>query len=70
MIDRALAEDVGSGDVTTAALVPPTARARARIDQRQEGVVAGLDVAEAVFRRVDPALRWRAAVAPGTWRAE
>ena len=68
VIDRALAEDVGSGDVTTAALVPPEARARGRIEQRQEGAVAGLDVAEAVFRRVDPALRFRAGAEPGGWR--
>ena len=68
VIDRALAEDLGPGDVTTAAVVAPGARARARIEQRGEGVLAGLDVAEAVFRRVDPALRWRAHAEPGAWR--
>jgi nicotinate-nucleotide pyrophosphorylase (carboxylating) len=69
LIERALAEDVGAGDLTTEATVPPGARARARIDQKAEGVVAGLDVAAAVFARVEPALRFEAAVAEGEWRA-
>ena len=69
LIDRALAEDAGARDATTAALVPPGVRARARIEQRAEGVLAGLDVAEAVFRRVDPSLRWRAHADEGAWRA-
>jgi nicotinate-nucleotide pyrophosphorylase (carboxylating) len=68
LIDRALAEDVGSGDVTSAALVPPDARARARIVQKEPGVVAGLRVAEGVFRRVDPELRWHPHVREGEWR--
>lgn len=53
LVDRALAEDVGSGDVTTAATVPADARGRARVVQKAPGVIAGLDVAEAVFRRLD-----------------
>jgi nicotinate-nucleotide pyrophosphorylase (carboxylating) len=67
-IDRALAEDVGPGDLTTKAVVPADARARARIEQRAPGVVAGLGVAEAVFRRVDPELSWRALAADGDRR--
>src|SRR5205823_1439323 len=69
LIDRALAEDLGAGDVTTDALVPPDARARARIVQKEPGVVAGLRVAETVFRRVDPELRWHLHVREGEWRA-
>ena len=68
LVDRALAEDVGAGDVTTAALVPPEARARARIVQKEPGVLAGLRVAEAVFERVDPELRWHAHATEGEWR--
>jgi nicotinate-nucleotide pyrophosphorylase (carboxylating) len=70
LIDRALAEDLGGGDVTTAALVPAEARARARIVQKAPGVVAGLRVAEAVFRRVDPDLRWHAHAGEGSWRED
>ena len=68
VIDRALAEDVGAGDVTTEALVAPGALARAQIVQKGPGVVAGLRVAEAVFRRVDPELRWHPHAAEGEWR--
>ena len=68
LIERALAEDVGRGDVTAAAVVPAGALARARIDQKQPGVVAGLRVAEAVFRTVDPALRWHAHAEEGSER--
>jgi nicotinate-nucleotide pyrophosphorylase (carboxylating) len=53
LIDRALAEDVGDGDLTTAILVPPDARATARILQKEPGVIAGLEVAAAVFDRFD-----------------
>ena len=68
LIDRALAEDVGEGDITTAAVVEPGARARARIEQKAPGVIAGLRVAEKVFERVDPDLRWHAHAGEGEWR--
>src|SRR5262249_9142065 len=54
LIDRALAEDVGDGDATTLATVEADVRARATITQKAPGVISGLDVAEAVFRRLDP----------------
>lgn len=54
LIDAALEEDVGSGDVTAEYFVPEGARARAFVVAREEGILAGGAVAEAVFRRVDP----------------
>jgi nicotinate-nucleotide pyrophosphorylase (carboxylating) len=68
LIDRALKEDLGSGDLTTDALVPPDARARARIEQKAPGVVFGMHAAESVFRRVDPGLRWHGHAPEGVWR--
>jgi nicotinate-nucleotide pyrophosphorylase (carboxylating) len=68
LIERALTEDVGAGDLTTAAVVPEGARARAVIVQREPGVMAGLDVAEAVFQRVGPALHFEPLVDQGGWR--
>ena len=53
LIDRALAEDVGDGDLTTRILVGADERAEAHIEQREPGVIAGLDVAAAVFARFD-----------------
>jgi nicotinate-nucleotide pyrophosphorylase (carboxylating) len=60
LIDRALAEDVGDGDATTEATVDAAARARATITQKEPGVVSGIAVAAAVFRRLDPdaAIEW------------
>ncbi len=63
LIARALAEDLGSGDVTTEATIPEGTAATARFLLKQDGVVAGLAVAERVFAAVDPDLdvAWTAA---------
>jgi nicotinate-nucleotide pyrophosphorylase (carboxylating) len=60
LIDRALAEDVGAGDVTTLATVPAGQRASATFLAKEDGVLAGLAVAERVFAALDPqvALGW------------
>jgi nicotinate-nucleotide pyrophosphorylase (carboxylating) len=68
LVAAALGEDVGSGDITTEATVPESARARATIVQKQPGVVYGLDVAEVVFRTLDPGVEQRRLVAEGEWR--
>ena len=57
LIRRALAEDIGPGDVTTLSTVSATATGRAVILSRGNYVVSGLDVAAAVFAQVDPSLR-------------
>lgn len=56
LIDRALIEDVGSGDVTSLSVVPKDCLASARMVARQALVVAGLEIVREVFRRVDVAL--------------
>ena len=68
LIDRALAEDVGDGDATTAATVAADARARATIVQKAPGVISGLGVAEAVFARLDPGAAIRRLGPEGEWR--
>jgi nicotinate-nucleotide pyrophosphorylase (carboxylating) len=68
LIDRALAEDVGAGDVTSEATVDQRARGRATITQKQPGVVSGLNVAEAIFRQLDPEAEIDRLVEPGVWR--
>jgi nicotinate-nucleotide pyrophosphorylase (carboxylating) len=68
LIKRALDEDVGKGDATSKVTVPRDAQARARIDQKQPGMLAGLTVAEEVFRQVDKSLRFMALAGEGTWR--
>ena len=68
-VARALAEDVGEGDLTTSATVPADARARARITQKQPGVVFGLDLVEETFRGLDPAVACRRLADEGQWRS-
>jgi nicotinate-nucleotide pyrophosphorylase (carboxylating) len=51
LVARALAEDLGSGDITSEAVVAAAAGARARIIQKQPGVIFGLDVAAEVFEQ-------------------
>ena len=65
VIDRALAEDVAFGDVTTEALIPLEQQGRASIIARGEGVLAGVDVAKAVFLRVDTSIQFEASVQDG-----
>jgi nicotinate-nucleotide pyrophosphorylase (carboxylating) len=68
IIDRALAEDLGNGDLTTRAVVPEGARARGRINQKEPGVISGIRVAQRVFQRVDPDLMFMAHCPEGKWR--
>ena len=56
IIDRALEEDLGWGDVTTDILVPGHLKGKGTIIMKASGVVAGLEVAALVFERVDPTL--------------
>jgi nicotinate-nucleotide pyrophosphorylase (carboxylating) len=68
IVARALAEDLGSGDVTTAATVAPEIRARALITQKSPGVVFGLDAAEACFSALDPEVSLWRLTEEGVWR--
>src|SRR5919198_3489552 len=69
LVARALAEDLGSGDVTAEAVVPEDAAGRATITQREAGVLFGLDVAAEVFSQTGAGeLAERAP--EGEWRDE
>lgn len=65
LVAEALAEDVGAGDVTTAAVVPPDQRARGRIVARQALVVCGLPFARETFTSLDPHARFEESVPEG-----
>lgn len=56
LIDLALTEDIGPGDITARFFTKPGAKARAKIVARQNGCLAGIDIAEEVFQRVDATL--------------
>ncbi len=62
---RALAEDLGAGDLTVAAVLEPGQRCRARVVGREAGVLCGLGPAREVFRQLDPGVDCREVLADG-----
>lgn len=65
IIELALREDVGSGDLTTLATVPPLATGEAVIRAKEPGVIAGIPVATLVFQTLDPAVQVMPLIADG-----
>jgi len=65
LIEIALADDVGDGDITTNNIVPAEIRRKAKMVAKADGVVAGLPVAKMVFRKLDPDLIWNELVLEG-----
>jgi nicotinate-nucleotide pyrophosphorylase (carboxylating) len=62
---RALAEDIGRGDITTDALIDESAMASGSLVAREAGIIAGLDLAEAAFRALDCDVKFEAVVVDG-----
>jgi len=65
LIENALLVDIGTGDVTTDALVPDAMVSTATMVAKADGIIAGLDVAEAVFRYLTPQFSWKPIVQDG-----
>ncbi len=57
LIRRALSEDIGTGDITTDATIPPDLVSTAFLFSKSKGILAGMGVAEKVFHAVDPELK-------------
>ena len=70
LVRAALAEDVGTGDVTTLATVAADAPGSALITQKAPGVIYGLDAAEATFAALDPDARFERLVREAVWREQ
>jgi len=66
LIKLALAEDLGQGDVTSEILIPCDLMGKASVLVKEEGVIAGLDIAGKVFKRVDPSLKIDILIPDGT----
>jgi len=69
LVARALAEDLGAGDITSQAVVPAEAAARARVVQKQPGVLFGFDAAEEAFRQAG-AESFKRIAPEGEWREQ
>ncbi len=54
IIEKALSEDIGSGDHTSLSTIPSSARGKARLIVKEDGVLSGMEIAAMVFRKVDP----------------
>lgn len=65
VIDYALNEDIGSGDITTNSLIPYDLQSRATMVAKSSGIIAGLEVAEYVFRTLSPAIVMKTYVKDG-----
>lgn len=68
LVQRALDEDLGSGDVTVAATVPPGTRATAIVTQKAPGVIYGLEAAALAFTLLDAQSEFARRVEEGVWR--
>ena len=66
LIELALKEDVGDGDITTDNIIPAESRRKAKMVAKADGVVAGLPVAEMVFRKLDANLVWEVKTPEGS----
>ncbi|MCB0262726.1 MAG: carboxylating nicotinate-nucleotide diphosphorylase [Calditrichia bacterium] len=66
IIDTALEEDIGEGDVTTNTLFDESETASAYLMSKATGIVAGLNIAERVFLRLDAGVEWRSTVEEGS----
>ncbi len=67
IIERALAEDLSSGDVTTDTLITGNWRGKAYLLAKAEGILAGIAIARSVFFKVDPALKVTVLVKDGSY---
>lgn len=66
LIELAIKEDIGDGDHTTLCCIPATEQGRMRLLCKQEGILAGVEVAELVLRRLDPEMRFEPILGDGT----
>ena len=66
IVDLALAEDVGDGDHTSLATVPSDAKGKAKLLIKDSGILAGVELAEIIFKRVDPLLKMDVLIKDGS----
>lgn len=66
LLTLAFAEDVGDGDATTLSTIPAEARGTQRLIIKEEGILAGVDVARMVFKKFDPELKMTVFIEDGT----
>lgn len=66
IVECALEEDLGDGDHTSLATIPAEATGRARLLVKDDGILAGVELAKIIFRRVDPSLKVEVLIEDGS----
>lgn len=66
LIELAIREDIGDGDHTSLASIPADARGKMKLLVKQEGIIAGIEIAQMVMRRLDPEMRFEQKIEDGT----
>jgi nicotinate-nucleotide pyrophosphorylase (carboxylating) len=66
IIEQALLEDIGTGDITTEFIIPSNLKAKGIIKTSEEGVVAGLDIACLIFKKLDSEIIFQEKIKDGT----
>lgn len=65
LLDLAFAEDLGDGDHTTLSTIPADAMGRSRLIVKEDGILAGVDIAEKVLHKVDPSIKMEVFIKDG-----
>jgi nicotinate-nucleotide pyrophosphorylase (carboxylating) len=65
LINSALAEDIGEGDHTSLACIPEGSMGEAQLTVNEEGILAGMNMAEKVFSKIDPGIRFESLIEDG-----
>ncbi|NCO24523.1 MAG: nicotinate-nucleotide diphosphorylase (carboxylating) [Candidatus Infernicultor aquiphilus] len=65
IIEQALIEDIGTGDITTESIIPYDLKAKGIIKVKEEGIIAGLGIAELVFKKLNPEITFQAKIKDG-----
>lgn len=67
LIELAIAEDIGDGDHTSLASIPASSRGTMHLLIKQDGILAGVDMAKRVFKRLDPSVKFDERISDGTY---
>ena len=66
LIDLAIREDIGDGDHSSQSCIPETAQGKVQLLVKEEGIIAGIEIAEKVFKKIDPDVKMDIFIKDGT----
>ena len=66
LIDLAIKEDIGDGDHSSQSCIPETARGKVQLLIKEKGIIAGVDIAEKIFKKIDPEVKIEIFIKDGT----